>query len=133
MLIVLTVSFLRVVFVRCSVSVFIFFFSRDTINKSIVRMITIHRPLGYGPSTLPLPMHGPISYPSSATNVTIFLLIVTREKKMKKTENNARTHLFKHAVQTTSTNSSTPITPFYMQLRYSISPVTLKQSSADLQ
>ena len=55
-----------------------------------------------------------------ATSVTIFLSTVTREKNMK-TENNARTQAA--TVQTSSTNNSTPITPFYMQLRYSISPV----------
>ena len=49
--------------------------------------------------------------------------MVTREKKMK-TENNARTQRLRDAVQTTNTNNSTPITPFYMQLQYSISPVT---------
>ena len=40
-------------------------------------------------------------------------------------EQRTNTTLKKDTVQTTSTNNSTPITPFYMQLRYSISPVTL--------
>ena len=39
-------------------------------------------------------------------------------------EQRTNTTLKKDTVQTTSTNNSTPITPFYMQLRYSISPVT---------
>ena len=40
-------------------------------------------------------------------------------------EQRMNTTLKKDVFQTTSTNNSTPITPFYMQLRYSISPVTL--------
>ena len=50
------------------------------------------------------------------------------EEEDKDREQRTNTTLKKDVVQTTSTNNSTPITPFYMQLRYSISPVTLPPS-----
>ena len=46
-------------------------------------------------------------------------------------EQRTNTTLKKDVVQTTSTNNSTPITPFYMQLQCSISPVTLPLSTAE--
>ena len=47
-----------------------------------------------------------------------------REEGDEDREQRTNTTLKKDMVQTTSTNNLTPIAPFYMHLRYSISPVT---------